>query len=109
MATTSYIDLVLAKPNGFPATLFYAPPFSKLGYGDTCIVEVESRIRAERELVLKSADVISCITLDRNSELKTLDFILKSCGMTSSDVNKVVSRVIYKEFDFEDVGGLGDA
>lgn len=109
MATTSYIDLVLAKPNGFPATLFYAPPFSKLGYGDTCIVEVESRIRAERELVLKSADVLSCITLDRNSESKTLDFILKSCGMTSSDVKKVVSRVIYKEFDFGEIGDIDHA
>lgn len=108
MATSNYIDLVLAKPVGYERKLFYAPAFSRLEAGDVCLVEIEDETHANG-IVLKSADVVSCITIDRASEAKTISFILRASGMYASDVHRVVSRIVYKEFDFKEVGDINNA
>ena len=101
MAKNTCIDLVLAKPLGLPVAMFYAPPWSNLKRGDVCVVEVKDK--STGNLCHKTADVESCITLDRVSDEDTLNFILQALGKDMSMIHKVACRVVYKEFNFKEL------
>ena len=89
---SDYFDFVLCKhANNDKTYLFHAPAFSYLKKGD--FVEVETS--KGRQLAM----VISCFTLSK-SETDKIDFIMNATG-ASKDVKKVLSKVDYKEFEYE--------
>lgn len=89
---SNYFDFVLCKMGNRKNVLFHAPAFSKLAKGD--LVKVEA-FHGE-----KMARVISCITLSADDEPK-IDFIMNATG-ASKDVKKVLAKVEYNDFEYED-------
>lgn len=86
-------DFVLCKhPNDNRNFLFRAPAFSGLAKGDEVIVDT----KYGRQL----ATVESCVNLDE-SETDLIDLIMTATG-ASKEIKKVISKVKYMNFEYED-------
>ena len=89
-----YFDFVLCTHEGSEIIyLYHAPAFSHLEKGDMVTVET----RSGKEQV---ATVVQTITVEE-TELELIDFVMNATG-APSDVKKVISRIMFDKFDYDE-------
>ena len=89
----TYVDFVLCKHDGWDKIyLFRAPQFSHFEKGEIVTVETS---KGEQ-----MATVVSSMTVAKDDQ-SAIDFIMNATG-APSNVNKVLSRVKFCKFDYEE-------
>lgn len=91
----AFVDFVLCTkvPGGRPV-LYHAPQFSGLQKGDLVTVETENNMTG-------MMDVVSVITVDEEKK-EMIDFIMRATGTSPNGVKKILSRVTFREFKYEE-------
>lgn len=90
---SDYFDFVMCRKDaGTMVQLYRAPAWSHLESGDEVYVEGED---TEKKMI-----VMASITIGKD-ETEMIDFIMKATN-ADTDVKKVVKKVVYRYFDYEE-------